>query len=211
MREVISVAISSHQWKCLPHQWSSAEVPPSSVVISGSASEEFARDRPSRRLSFVRGLGFVRGGVRERVWVRDWNSRADAKVEAGGSDDKLRDVALRHVRGHLMRGAISGHERSSAVISGPQRSFAAGAGPPPRRNGSRDGRGHERSSGVMRGPQRSSVACTLTQWLTRWPRMTRCWTTHVCTRSVARAFSDVTRFARRGQSCTTCRASSWSR
>ena len=64
------MAISGHQWKCLPHQWSSVEVPPSSVVISGSASEEFARDRPSRRLSFVREVEFRPG-----VWVRQgWGS-----------------------------------------------------------------------------------------------------------------------------------------
>ena len=123
------------------YQWPSVEVPPSSVVISGSASlisghqwKCLGRVRArsavaevrvrqgvwvsSGGLGFVRGFGFVRGGVRERVWVRDWNSRADAKVEAGGSDDKLRDVALRHVRGHLMRGAISGHQRSSEVIRG---------------------------------------------------------------------------------------------
>ena len=46
------------------YQWPSVEVPPSSVVISGSASEEFARDRPSRRLGFRQG-----------AWVRQgWGS-----------------------------------------------------------------------------------------------------------------------------------------
>ena len=104
---------------------------------------------PTRRLGFV-SVGWVSFGVSFGQW---WGSgevlgsgggsRADAKVEAGGSDDQLRDVALRHVRGHLMRGAISGHQRSSEVI-----------------------RGQQRSSEVISG----KCGATSTPWLTRWPR-----------------------------------------
>ena len=140
MREAISVAISGHQWKGLGRKSSACR-------RGGWVSLVWV----GFRSGFV-SVGWVSFGVSFGQW---WGSgevlgsgggsRADAKVEACGSDDQLRDVALRHVRGHLMRGAISGHQRSSEVIRGQQRSSEVISGKsagPPRRHGSRDGRGH---------------------------------------------------------------------
>ena len=113
MREAISVAISGHQWKGLGRKSSACR-------RGGWVSLVWV----GFRSGFV-SVGWVSFGVSFGQW---WGSgevlgsgggsRADAKVEACGSDDQLRDVALRHVRGHLMRGAISGHQRSSEVIRG---------------------------------------------------------------------------------------------
>lgn len=160
--------------------------------------------------------------LRQRLEQFLRKGRRRTEAQPSRTDDELSDVPLRTLRcdAHACQGRGTGRRRWRRDDGEFRRHWPALACPSPpagwlvARRGLSHAvvyalpRHHTVPAYAAEQARSEAEAGGGAQWLTSFSRIARCWNTHAWTRSLARPFSEVTRLASLGHSCTTCLASS---